>query len=398
MLKLLALAFIIHWLHADGSGNVVPNVVHQIYDYQSPNFFMFLSLQCTQHFLKPDKHLLWVNDEGRYRMQHWNSWLDQASKQLSKNPPPWEARFAEQIKQGKIEPKFLTFPAHPPGNESIFVSNKAHRSDFVRLSALIKEGGVYLDTDVFPTSSQLHTLRIFNFTIAYDNVINPNKLAPKRMNNGVLLASPGAPFLRLWSSAYASFDPNSWDMHSSIVPFNLAMEYPDLVHVEMNRLSPVSFAFQTAAAAAALTCGILLPNETAILHPRWDRTLKSYTFQGVVPDKGLYKRLHDKFVLHLTMTGVRGVNMMRKSLGSPDDLKYLPSLLGSIFRQAYFGVDSFDYAAVSANTEEQTKAWKSCRDHMGMHSSPDDLIVFGGAGAGEAFKNTPVHRQQYMET
>ena len=84
-------------------------------------------------------------------MQHWNSWLDQASKQLSKNPPPWEARFAEQIKQGKIEPKFLTFPAHPPGNESIFVSNKAHRSDFVRLSALIKEGGVYLDTDVFPT-------------------------------------------------------------------------------------------------------------------------------------------------------------------------------------------------------------------------------------------------------
>lgn len=247
-------------------------------------------------------------------------------------------------------------------------------------------------------SSQLHSLRIFNFTIAYDNVINPIKTAPKRMNNGVLLSSPGAAFLKLWSSAYASFDPNSWDMHSSIVPFNLAMEYPDLVHVEMNRLSPVSYAFQTSAAAAALTCGVLLPQQGAILHPRWDIATKSYTFQGVLPDKALYKKLNHKLVLHLTMTGVRGVNMMRKTLGSPTDFQHLPSLLGSIFRQAYYGIDSFNYTMVSSSIEELSKAWKDCRDHMGMHSSPHDLISFGGAGAGDAFKDTPVQRQQYMDT
>jgi len=390
------------------SVDVVPNIVHQIYDYPSPNFFMFLSLLCTQHFIKPDRHVLWINDEGRFRMQHWNSWLDKATQQLSSSATisssttasslSWEARFADLLKRGKIEPKFITFPAHPPGNESTFVSNKAHRSDFVRLSALSKEGGIYLDTDVFPMSTSIHSLRAFNFTIAYDNVINPDKLAPKRMNNGVLMSSPGSGFLKLWTAAYASFDPNSWDMSSSIVPFNLAMEYPDLVHVEMNRLSPVSFAFQTSEAAAALTCGILMPTKGAIIHPRWDSTSKSYSFQGALPDKQLYRRLQDKFVLHLTMTGVRGVNMMRKTLHSPSELDLLPSLLGSIFRQAYYGTDSFDYKAVSSSVELQNKAWKSCRDAMGMHSSPDDLIAFGGAGSGADFKGTSVQRQQYMSS
>lgn len=73
---------------------------------------MFMSILCAQHFLKPDRHILWVNDEGRYRMQHWNSWLDQASKSLptdstststSISTLPWETRFADLIKKGKIE-------------------------------------------------------------------------------------------------------------------------------------------------------------------------------------------------------------------------------------------------------------------------------------------------------
>ena len=84
------------------------------------------------------------------------------------------------------------------------------------------------DTDSFPTRS-LDDLRIHNFTISYDNIINPDHSAPKRLNNGVLLSSPGAAFLQHWSRTYASFNPSSWDHHSCVVPFKLAMEYPDLV-------------------------------------------------------------------------------------------------------------------------------------------------------------------------
>lgn len=46
---------------------VVPNIVHQIYDYQSPNLFLYLSLKCVQQFLRPDKHYLIINNEGKYR-------------------------------------------------------------------------------------------------------------------------------------------------------------------------------------------------------------------------------------------------------------------------------------------------------------------------------------------
>jgi hypothetical protein len=120
--------------------HVVPNIVHQIYDYQAPNFFLFLSLLCVQRFIKPTRHVLWVNDEGRFRKGHWDSWLNNAGE-IDKSST-WEGLFSKLLKNGTIEAKFITFPTHPPGNESIFVANKAHRSDFVRMTALTESGGI----------------------------------------------------------------------------------------------------------------------------------------------------------------------------------------------------------------------------------------------------------------
>jgi hypothetical protein len=72
--------------------------------------------------------------------------------------------------------------------------------------------------------------------------------------------------------------------------------------------------------------------------------------------------------------------MMRKQLGSPEDLDKLPSYLGHIFRLSYYGYDSFNYEqhinAVSGSTEvekdlERDRVWKKCRDEMGMYGIPD---------------------------
>ncbi len=66
--------------------------------------------------------------------------------------------------------------------------------------------------------------------------------------------------------------------------------------------------------------------------------------------------------------------MMRKHLGSPDDLQKMPSLLGRIFRIALYGRDDFNYAQFFsgvATDETRNAAWKTCRDHLGMHSTPD---------------------------
>lgn len=358
---------------------VVPDIVHQTYDYRQPNFFMYLSFICVQHYMKPKRHILWVNDEGRYNKGFWEGWKKKAA------PGSWEADLAKLIDSGKIEAKFLSYPIHPPGNETTFVSNKAHRSDFVRMNALKSMGGIYLDTDAFPIAS-LDQLRQHNFTISFDNIVNADSKAPKRLNNGVLLSSPDAPFLRVWMKAYRTFDPSSFEYHSSTLPYHLATQYPDLLHIEMSRISPISFAFQTSAAAAALACGIYSPAGRFIWSPLWDPQKKKFTYSGTQPDYNLYAALHNKLVLHLTMSQVRGLCMMRKTLSSPSDLAKLPSMLGSVFRLALRGIekdetankisstgyDSFDYnALVNADDASKEAAWTQCRGLLGMHTPPD---------------------------
>ena len=93
------------------SGVIVPDIVHQIYDYQSPNFFMYLSLMSVHRYIKPSKHILWVNDEGKYRKGHWESWQNSALN----SPLSWEANLTAMIKINTIEAKLITFPFSPPG-------------------------------------------------------------------------------------------------------------------------------------------------------------------------------------------------------------------------------------------------------------------------------------------
>ena len=315
----------------------VPCIVHQIYDYQAPNYFLYLSLMAVHRYIRPERHILWVNDEGRYRKSHWESWQQKAS------PFSWEANLTAMFRSRQIEVQLLSFPLNPPGNASILVSNKAHRSDFVRMDVLLKMGGVYLDTDAFPIDS-LTELRRFNFSLGFDNIV-ADANAPKKLNNGVILSAPDAPFLRVWSNSYADFDPTSWDFHSSVLPWKLAAANPDLVHVEISRLSPISYGFQTATAAAALTCGILVQTQqqqqqqpqhsdfvgsstsssknssscggpgwqelagytfNAIWYPRWCKEKHAWTFEGTAPDPHLFRALSQKMVLHLTMSAVRG--------------------------------------------------------------------------------------------
>ena len=64
--------------------------------------------------------------------------------------------------------------------------------------------------------------------------------------------------------------------------------------------------------------------------------------------------------------------MMRKNLGSPEDLNKLPSLLGRIFRIALYGYDDFDYASLfHADANTKLSAWKACKEGMGMYAVPE---------------------------
>ncbi len=316
------------FLDADGPKLVVPNIVHQTYDYKAPSFFMYLSLLCVQRFIKPEKHYLIVNDEGNERKQDWENWQQKAKE------GSWEFNLTTLIKEKKLKIKFLSFPISPPGNESLFAKNKAHQSDFVRLLALQSIGGIYLDTDAFAINN-FESLRIHNFSIPFDNSLSNNPHATKRCNNGVLLAAPQSKFLQLWTKEYAHFHPNEFHRESSDVPFHLATLYPDQVNLEMNRISPISFGFQTSRLANAITCGIYVPPHNskhtttsasgiknmksigagnhhsrgdgrgAIWYPDWDLDRKVCVYDNTTADQFMYAEVSKKLVLHMTLTGQR---------------------------------------------------------------------------------------------
>ena len=197
---------------------VVPDIVHQTYNYQSPSYFLYLSVLSTNHFLMPKRHIIWVNGAGKHRA-HWDSWQAQSVE------GSWEKNFTNMFTDGRVEANFVTFRVFPPGNNSTYFNNKAHHSDFLRLRILSEMGGIYVDTDVFACQS-FDELRQHDFTMGFDNVVplardyiaNPDPKASDtlhRFNNGIMLAKPNASFLKIWANEYHNFDPVAY---STILP------------------------------------------------------------------------------------------------------------------------------------------------------------------------------------
>ena len=99
---------------------------------------------------------------------------------------------------------------------------KAHQSDVMRLSALIRHGGLYLDSDVLVLRSFEPLTHSAPFTIGVQS--------PGRTANAVLLSSRANPFVRRWADAYHTFNGSrDWDAHSVRTPWRLAEEHPGLV-------------------------------------------------------------------------------------------------------------------------------------------------------------------------
>ena len=117
--------------------------------------------------------------------------------------------------------------------------DKTHRSDFQRFEVLREMGGIYVDGDAF-ISKSLDELRRFRFVTAGDNVVSQNLKASnaRRLNTGIILSEPHAKFFTVWEKHY-EYDTSklTWDHHASVTPWKLMHQYPDLIHIELNRIS-----------------------------------------------------------------------------------------------------------------------------------------------------------------
>jgi hypothetical protein len=123
----------------------------------------------------------------------------------------------------KAKPFLNPIRIDPP--ESIFGNSLVrpeHVADVLRLQILIERGGVYLDLDVI-------SIRPFAPLMEFDSVMGEEYEVG--LCNAVILASPGSLFLRRWLSTYRSFDGREWNKHSVRVPYLLARQAPEQVHV-----------------------------------------------------------------------------------------------------------------------------------------------------------------------
>lgn len=105
----------------------------------------------------------------------------------------------------------------------------AHRSDLMRLRVLQEHGGMYLDHDAF-VLAPLRTLQICRHASVIAGI---ERLSPSttKLNNGVLVAEKGAPFLKLWWQSYADYRSEEWDWNSCVQPYNLSRHNPTMVQL-----------------------------------------------------------------------------------------------------------------------------------------------------------------------
>jgi len=136
--------------------------------------------------------------------------------------------------QGKlweqIKPLLTLIKVAPPSE--IFgnpVEHVAHKTDILRLEALLEHGGIYLDMDTI-------CKKPFTDLLKHQVVMGLEALDQGKnivgLCNGVILAKKNSDFLKKWYLMFKAFDQTKWNMHAVIVPYLLAQKFPEMIHIE----------------------------------------------------------------------------------------------------------------------------------------------------------------------
>eukprot|EP01083_Nonionella_stella_P276374 939055_1 len=181
--------------------NLVPNIAHWIIKGGEISFFQFLSLKSIRKFMNPDVLLVHADEPYSLRGQWW----DEAVATLN-----------------------ITLRASPTNIADIGgfpVKYGAHKSDFIRLLALMNYGGLYIDTDVWLLKS-IEPLRKYPITLGSED-------SQRALPNAAILAHPQSVFLRRWYDRYLTdYQPRKWGFNSVLTPAELAKKFPNEIHVE----------------------------------------------------------------------------------------------------------------------------------------------------------------------
>lgn len=178
----------------------VPSLVHFVFNpgntYQRFGLMQYLSVASALNILKPQRVII------HYRTAPSGMYWDLIKDHV------------ELMRVREINSIF---------NNSVAVH--AHKADIIRLEALIKYGGIYLDTDIV-------VLRPFSSLLMHEFVMGQEgENGQYGLCNAVILANKDSPFLRRWYESYRSFDDSLWSYHSVQLPLIMSRDFPSEIHV-----------------------------------------------------------------------------------------------------------------------------------------------------------------------
>lgn len=184
---------------------LVPNVVHYVwYSRTHMNFLHFLSFMSSVRFVKPCLILIHgpYIPYGRY----WDYFV-----RVFPNIIHVKRNHTSIVGRNK-----LAFPEHG--------------SDVMRIEALKVYGGLYLDWDEVILQS-VDKFRDYDVTMGIETV------RYEQMGSQFVMAKPKAGFLKLWHRSYfEDYRPN-WTYNALVIPYKIARQLPDIIHVEGNSFS-----------------------------------------------------------------------------------------------------------------------------------------------------------------
>ena len=170
------------------------------------------------------------------------------------------------------------------GDPDVAAYQYAHQADLIRLDVLARDGGMYADIDTVFVRPVPDGCWEAPAVIGEEAPVRyPGAPGPERsMTNALLMAEPGAPFIRAWRSSIVGAMDGSWSAHSSRLATRLARERPDEIRIEpATRFSPFA---HTPEGLQALLERALVPgalDQTSSVHLMahlwWDRDRRDFT-------------------------------------------------------------------------------------------------------------------------
>lgn len=144
--------------------------------------------------------------------------------------PLWDGSHESIIREVHLfQVQLISVRRHPPSR--IYgkpISAIQHKSDVVRLEALLMFGGFYADIDSLSLRSHAPLLN-YSVTMGLEDF---DSLA-----NMAIFAEPHARHLYNWHHSYASFDQDLWAEWSIQRNLRIAKRCPDYVHIEPKNLA-----------------------------------------------------------------------------------------------------------------------------------------------------------------